>query len=271
MMRAMRTVPYGDHDRQKLDVFLPADVANGRCLFLVHGGGWSGGSRDQWHQVAERFRDQGYVAVSAGYRLAPETPWPGQIEDMRAALALTRALANEYGFDSSRVVAMGSSAGGHLVAMLATIGAGDEPGLGSLPPETDTRPNAVVCYCPVTTLANPELQSGQLAAAYGKLIASEDGRCHEEYVAASPLHRVTGAEPPFLFVHGDADETVPLAQSESMSNALESAGVRADLVVLPGVDHGFGYGVTTAHQQRSLAAIDSFLDGVLPPPPTGED
>ena len=55
MMGAMRTVPYGEHDRHKLDVFLPADVANGRCLFLVHGGGWSGGSRDQWHPVAERF------------------------------------------------------------------------------------------------------------------------------------------------------------------------------------------------------------------------
>ena len=186
-MGAMRTVPYGEHDRHKLDVFLPADVANGRCLFLVHGGGWSGGSRDQWHPVAERFSGHGYVAVSAGYRLAPEAPWPAQIEDVRAALALTRELASEYGFDPSRVAAMGSSAGGHLVAMLATIGAGDEPGLGSLPLETDTRPNAVVCYCPVTTIADPDLQSGRLSAAYGKLMGDKADRTPRAYVAAGAV------------------------------------------------------------------------------------
>ena len=74
---------------------------------------------------------------------------------------------------------------------------------------------------------------------------------------------MTGDEPPFLFVHGDADSTVPVGQSEAMAQRLGEAGVRTELQVLPGVGHGFGYGTTTEPQRMSLALVEAFLDSVL--------
>ena len=161
---------------------------------------------------------------------------------------------------------MGSSAGGHLVAMLATTGASDSLGLRAPSTSMDTRPDAVVCYCPVTTLTDHKLQSGRLTAPYVNLIDGTESEHPGIYRNASPLHRVTGEEPPFLFVHGDADATVPVEQSEAMAQRLTEAGVRAELQVLPGVEHGFGYGTTTEPQRKSLALVERFLEGVFETP-----
>lgn len=263
-MKTALDVPYSDvHDLTRLDAFFPGANGNGRCLFLVHGGGWSGGNRQQWHGVAEHFQQLGYFTASAGYRLAQADRWPAQIEDVRTAFAYVRSRAGEYGFEPNRIAAMGSSAGGHLVAMLATTGASDSLGLRAPSTSMDTRPDAVVCYCPVTTLTDHKLQSGRLTAPYADLIDGTESEHPGTYRNASPLHRVTGDEPPFLFVHGDADSTVPVGQSEAMAQRLGEAGVRTELQVLPGVGHGFGYGTTTEPQRMSLALVEAFLDSVL--------
>jgi dipeptidyl aminopeptidase/acylaminoacyl peptidase len=125
-----------------------------------------------------------------------------------------------------------------------------------------------VCYCPVTTLTDHDLQSGDLTAAYADLIDGTESEHPQTYRDASPLHRVTGEEPPFLFVHGDADTTVPIEQSEAMTRRLAEASVRAEFQVLPGVGHGFGYGTTTEPQRKSLAFVEAFLESVFRTPNT---
>jgi len=81
----------------------------------------------------------------------------------------------------------------------------------------------------------------------------------ELYTRASPVDRVCGEEPPCLFLHGDADATVPLQQSRDLHGRLVAAGVTSELVVLPGVKHGFGYGVESPAQKRALAESERFL------------
>ena len=253
-------IPYSDrHELNKLDLFLPESGGNGCCLFCIHGGGWSGGSRPQWHSVAQHFCGLGYVGVSTSYRLAPDCKFPSQIEDVRLAMAYVRSRAEEYGFDPSKVAAMGSSAGGHLTALLATIGEGDPFGDGPELGLKDTRPNAAVCYCPVTTFCAGPLQEGRLANSYIALMGGPESELGDAYRLASPVERIDGSEPPFHFIHGDADQTVPLIQSTEMSRRLEEAGVRSAVSVLPGVGHGFGYGVTSEPQKESLKIMEGFL------------
>jgi dipeptidyl aminopeptidase/acylaminoacyl peptidase len=79
------------------------------------------------------------------------------------------------------------------------------------------------------------------------------------YEEASPIYRVKGSEPPFLFIQGDADETTTLANTSAMCNKINQLGGRAELIVLPGVKHGFGYGVTSSAQQLSLLYVSEFL------------
>ena len=243
-----------------LDLFLPdAKRANGAAVFLVHGGGWSGGSRGQWHTVALHLCNLGYACASAGYRLVPRWKFPCQIEDVRLAMGYFKARARQYGFAPDRVAAMGSSAGGHLVAMLATIGPDDRLGQSGELRVRNTRPNAAICYCPVTSLHVGTETKSVLADIATPFLGRKESAAPALYRSASPLDRVTGDEPPFLFIHGDADDVVPLSHSTGMAAALRQRHVKAKTVTLAGVNHGFGYGVLTGAQKQSIRHVERFL------------
>lgn len=84
-------------------------------LLFVHGGAFVRGEREIsafiHANVAAKFAAHGYLAVNAGYRLAPAAPWPQGATDVRAALAWVRAHAEDYGGDPDRIMLMGHSAG----------------------------------------------------------------------------------------------------------------------------------------------------------------
>src|SRR5262249_50393585 len=105
--------------RQKLDLYIPA-TPKGPLLVWIHGGGWRGGSKD----VVEYrpFLAHGYCLASVEYRFSQDAIFPAQVEDCKAAIRWLRAHAGEYGYDPKRIGAWGASAGGHLVALLATTG-----------------------------------------------------------------------------------------------------------------------------------------------------
>jgi acetyl esterase/lipase len=259
-MNAKMDIPYGrDHsDARRMDLFQPDGARNGCAMFMVHGGGWTGGSRAQWNRLAEHFTGQGYVFASVTYRLVPAAVFPAQIEDVRLAMSFLRTQAADLGFHSTRIAAMGSSAGGHLVALLSTIGPDDPLGAGEELAVRDTRPNATVCYCAVLSMHDRD-NLPSLVECRTKFMSGTESEKPDAYCDASPIDRVNGAEPPFLFVHGDADDTVPVQQSLAMHQKLADARVESHAVVLPGVGHGFGYGAETDPQKRSLELVRRFL------------
>ena len=260
-----RDVPYSDEhrDRRVMDWFVP-ETANHRGILLIHGGGWSGGNKESWHEVARHFCNLGYTCASAEYRLVPQTDFIGQITDVRLAMAAFRDRSAEVG-SVDRVAAVGSSAGGHLVAMLATIEPDDELCSNALE-ATDTIPNAVVCYCPVLSVYDRGPVKGFFNDAARSMLGGTYEQNPELFRQATPLDRITGREPPFLFLHGDADESVPLNHSTEMHRRLLEAGAISRLVVMPGAPHGFGYGVETAHQRTALRHVALFLDTVFTTP-----
>ncbi len=250
-------LPYSSRfpDEGRLDLYPPEGDGNGAALLFIHGGGWSAGGRKQWRAVAEYCAGEGFWSASMSYRLAPTHRFPAALEDARLAMAWLRSRAAEHGFGADRIGAVGSSAGGHLVAMLATLSPEDPLGLSPELPPTDTRPNAAFCYCPVVSLHSGRPESAPLEDCYATFLGATEPEAPELYRIASPLDRVRGGEPPFLFLHGDADTDVPPAQSLLMAERLRSVGGEAEVLLLPGVGHGFGYGMETEAQRRAAGEV----------------
>lgn len=242
-------------DQRQIDVFQP-ESANGSCLLFIHGGGWAAGNKEQWHDVCRYFCRLGYVCASMSYRLVPEYVYPSQIEDVRLAMQFLKKNAQRFGYRPDSIAAIGSSAGGYLAVLLGLLS--DEVELGVTPEleMRNTRPDAIIGYCPVVTL-----YTGRKSA--HRLMGGTEEELPHAYLKASPDKRVEhikGSEiPPYLLIQGDIDPTTLLTNTSKFCDLVNQNGGAASLVVLPGVKHGFGYGVGTDAQKQAIAHVELFL------------
>lgn len=246
------------HELQMIDVFLPDDP-NGGCIFFIHGGGWRGGDKESWHRVAEHFSSRGYVCTCCDYRLSPNVLMEGILRDVRAAMSWVKERADEFDFATDRVAAYGSSAGGHLAGMLATISPDSGMGMTDQVTIRDTRPNAAVCMCPVMAL--DRFDPDRLPELLGRKWASDQQRTP----LASPEYRITGQEPPFLIVVGAEDETTSPSDQQAFKSAVDAAGGSCELVVIDGAPHGAFYGISTDAQKAALPYVEDFIDRTIGP------
>lgn len=246
-----------------LDLYLPTE-APGRLPVLVwiHGGGWYQGDKAQitpgW---GETWAARGYAAASINYRLIHQATWPAQIHDCKAAIRWLRAHADEHGLDPDRVGVWGSSAGGHLAAMLGTTTevAELEGDLGN--PDETSEVQAVCAWMPPTHLLSMALAMDNREVDTPNSVLSRlvGGPLEErEDVArqASPATWVTGDEPPFLIAHGDRDRTVPFQQAMVLYDALRRAGVEVELYRFEGAGHGRGPFFANA---ELMARVEAFF------------
>jgi acetyl esterase/lipase len=233
-----------------LDLYLPdkADLPVPVIVF-VHGGGWQAGDRHD--RQALPLVTKGYAVASIDYRLSQDAVFPAQLHDCKAAVRWLRAHAKAYGLDPAHIGAWGTSAGGHLVALLGTTGdvkelEGDEGNL-----EYSSRVQAVCDWFGPTDLTKMDEQSAASGvpshmhhnapdSPEAKLIGGPVADNKDKAAKANPIAYVSKDDPPFLIMHGDKDPLVPLAQSELLRDALEKAGVTVKLEVMKGAGHGFG-------------------------------
>jgi len=246
-----------DPEIRKIDMFLPGKNANGAAIFFVHGGGWRNGSRTQWHAVMEHFCGLGYVCASASYHLLPDYHFPLPFEDVRLAMSWFKTRADEFGFDAKRIATWGSSAGGHLASLLAVVDPESDLGMSDEMELRDTSAAAAVCYCTIFSVH----RDGYYNIGFLGGIPEEEEP--QRYRQASPIDHVSGGEPPFVMITGDADITTPIAWHEAMKTKLEAHGGMVELHILPGVDHGYGYGMSSEAQKTAAAYAQKFLAKVL--------
>jgi len=112
----MRTLRYGAHEREQLDLF-PAGIADAPLLVFIHGGYWRSLSKDDFSWVAPPFTAQGVSVAVLNYALAPAVDLQTITRQILRALAFVRGQAGELGIDPDRIFVSGHSAGGHLSAM----------------------------------------------------------------------------------------------------------------------------------------------------------
>jgi acetyl esterase/lipase len=245
----------------RLDLYTPSGVPPYPVIVWVHGGGWRSGNKNlPATHPARRQRDRGYAVASVEYRLSGEAVFPAQIHDVKAALRWLRANAATYGLDPSRVAAWGSSAGGHLVALLGTsdgVAALQDPDQGNA--GQSTRVQAVVdWYGPVDFLRMPPSHHGPNSAE-SLLLGCDIDECPDRVTLANPLTYVDAADPPFFIQHGTRDATVPFDQSTLLHTTLLGAGVSSTFIPLEGAGHG-GPEFQTA---ENVSRIEAFLDAHL--------
>jgi len=236
--RFVDDVDFGGPEGVRLDVCLPDDPAAGAPAILsVHGGGWSGGDKagDQWRDVCTWLADEGFVVFQPNYRLAPAHPFPAARDDLETALAWIGEdpQVERFGHDPARLGAFGDSAGGNLVALLAT--AENRPDV----PEIE----AVVELSAPLDLTREGVGRGDLEAgfqwvqlAYLGCDSADDCPVARD---ASPMHQVDPGDPPFFVVAG-TDDFIPVEQADDFVDELEAEGVDVEYERIESAEHGLG-------------------------------
>lgn len=237
----------------KLDVYVPRTPGPHPTLLHIHGGGWVGGSRESVVLRALPFIEMGFAVVNVSYRLGRVAAAPAAVEDCMCALRWVIRNAKEYGFDTTRIVTTGYSAGGHLALTTGMLPA--SAGFDRQCPGTEPlNVAAIVNWYGISDVA--DLLDGPNMRSYAvEWLGSRPDRV-EAAKRVSPLTYVRKELPAVLSIHGDADPTVPYTHATRLHEALQKAGARTELVTIPNGRHG---NFPAPDQLRAFDAVRTFL------------
>lgn len=234
-IRTEHDVDYlGAGRKEKADLYLPANPQPGQkfpAVVIIHGGGWSGGEKRAAREIniGTTLALNGYVGMSIDYVLAnsehPGPTWPQNLHDCKTAVRWLRANAERLHIDPAHIGVIGGSAGGHLAAMVGLCGGELDP-----PGEGDSRVQcAVDLYGPVLWFEQRDLA----------MFRQTRAKAPELYKQADPRSHIDQQDPPLLILHGTADKTVPVADSEALAAAMKAAGASYQLEIIPDAPHSF--------------------------------
>lgn len=252
------------HERHRLDLFLPTQSGAPLPLIIwVHGGAWQAGDKENCPLLRSGYLEKGYAVASINYRLSQHAVFPAQIEDCKAAIRWLRAHAKEYGLDPSRFGAWGSSAGGHLVALLGTSGDVADFDVGAHLDQTSRVQAVCDYYGPTDFIALAKSRDANRPATSlspESLLIGGFVLDHPEKVSrANPITYLTPDDPPFLIIHGDADFVVPHTQSILLFEAMKKTGLDVRFHTILGAAHG-GPGFSSPETE---ALVADFFDSRL--------
>jgi acetyl esterase/lipase len=213
------------------------------AVVFFHGGGWIRGGAEWCFTECRHFASRGLVAVAAEYRLVDRggsTPLDS-MADAKSAIRWVRDHARDLAVAPDRIVAAGTSSGGHLAAAAAMIESFDEPDEDE---SISSIPDALMLWFPAVDLARDPW--------FARLLGDR-----ARVAECSPVAHVRRDLPPAIVFQGDRDDLTPLAGARLFSDELEQTGNRCDLHVYPGRGHLF----TRDRQDMAdtLAKADAFL------------
>jgi alpha-L-fucosidase 2 len=234
-----RDVEYGRVGDAKLllDVSVPEGKGPFPVVILIHGGGWSRGDKSGSTKPGDSaditplfapLNDR-FTWFSINYRLAPQDRWPACFEDVQTAIRWVKAHAAEFKGDPKRIALMGHSAGGHL-AFLAAV-----------EQTAETRVQAAIGFAPVTDFEQDLPARGGLSTSLQNLLDRPKEVTPESRALlreTSPINHIYPGLPPFLILHGSADKSVPLEQSQNFVAKLRESHIPCELIVVPDAPHG---------------------------------
>ncbi|MBP52438.1 MAG: hypothetical protein CMI27_04770 [Opitutae bacterium] len=245
----IKDLPYADSNnpKQELDLLLPLGTTGNSTKPLVvwiHGGGWKSGDRKSGmrsNRLPQIVSTGKFIGASISYRLSGQSRWPAQIHDCKAAIRWLRGNALKYGIDTERIAVWGSSAGGHLAAMLGlTSGVQElEGGIGNHRMQS-TRIHAVVNYYGPSSFLTMDDFPGKIIhnsshSPESMLIGGPVQKRKKIARQASPISHVSPDDCPHLLFHGIQDPLVPSNQSEILRQSLAKNRVAHALIsVRPG-------------------------------------
>jgi acetyl esterase/lipase len=247
-----------DHVSQCVDVYLAKSDRPTPAVIYIHGRGWRGGSKKGVPGWLMRFVNDGKLSVVAvEYRFTDVATHPAQVNDCLRSIQFVRQNAEKWNIDPKRLGVTGGSAGGHLSAYVALH---DDVAKATSDDPVERQSSRVAC---AVSFAGPtdwsllsSIEHGH--PAYRQLIGYKPGTPAAELKAelvkdVSPISFVSQDDPPIMQVHGDKDDIVPLQHASKLHEQLQSAGVKSELVVIPGGNHSVaGAGDQVAKRAREF-------------------
>lgn len=232
------------------------------AVLCIHGGGFRAGKRDSYNALCIKLAENGFVAATITYRLAPKHQFPAAVYDCKAAVRWLRANAAKYQIDPARIGVTGGSAGGHLAQFLAVTAHQPQfEGDGGNAEQSSEVQCVVNVYGP-----------SDFTKSYGKSVDAHEvlplwfgGNLETErkrHIIGSPLYWVTPAAAPTLCIHGTEDKYVAHEQAVWLVDKLKASAVEAELLTLPGAGHGF----KGADAEKAESALLEFFKSRLQTP-----
>lgn len=250
----IESLPYGAHERQRMDVYLPKPaVAGAPMAVFFYGGSWTSGDRADYKFVGEALAAKGIVAVVADYRLSPEVRYPAFLQDSAEAVKLALSRAKPWGASPDRVYLMGHSAGAYNAAMLAL----DPRWLQAAGVDRDRLAGWIGLAGPYDFLpiGIPEVQ---MAFDWPGTPADSQPLFHARRADAQAPPRVL-----LLAARGD-DIVNPVRNTQGLAKALSARGEKVDVALLDRVGHATLIGAMAAPLRGLAPVLDTvcqFIDG----------
>ena len=237
----MKDVAYlGGTRKEKADIYSPLDHDKSKPLpgiIVIHGGGFNDGDKARGRElnISESLTLKGYVCMSINYklrRMQGQVTWPQSVHDAKAAVRYLRKEAANLGVDPEKIGVIGCSAGGNLAMMLATTGPADgfDAVAGEPYQDISARVTCAIDFYGAVDLMNYHDM---------KMFAKTREEAPELYKKGSPITYLDAKDPPMLLVHGTADVTVPLSQSETYLKIAKAQGAPCVLEVILEAPHTF--------------------------------
>jgi acetyl esterase/lipase len=224
-----RDIPYGDRERQVLDVYSPVGAKNLPVVFWIHGGGWQVGDKSDVQQKPRAFAEKGFVFVSSNYRLLPSVDMATIVRDIARSIHWVHDHIADYGGDPKRLLVMGHSAGAQLAALICTDDKYlKDEGLslsiikGCVPVDGDTFDVPAI----IETAETRRRVHGQPQAKYGhREKFGDDTSKHRDFSAVTHVSRDKGIPPFFILYVAEHPDTT--AQAQRLAAVLKEAGIPA--------------------------------------------
>jgi acetyl esterase/lipase len=252
----------GDHSLL-LDLYLPDTDGPQPLIVWVHGGAWRAGSKK--NMPLEDLVSQGYAIASVDYRLSPVAPFPAQVHDIKAAIRFLRAGHEEYGLDTKHIAIAGSSAGGHLAALVGvTNGHKELEGTVGEHLDQSSDVDAIIdLYGPTNFLTILKQSTphglGVRVPALQLLLRKQPEDDPELAKLASPVFHVDKDDPPLLLIHGVQDPQVPINQAIELFGEYDKRKLPVTLHFIYDGLHG---GPQFTDDER-IKLMDGFLRPIL--------
>ncbi len=254
-------IEYTNPDNQRLMLNMARPTGSGPhpAVVCIHGGGFRAGTRQSYDGLIKKLAENGYVAVTVTYRLAPKYQFPAAVYDVKAAVRWLRANAAKYDVDPDRIGATGGSAGGHLAQFLGVTSdqkqfEGDGGNL-----DQPSRVTCVVNFYGPSDFTQSYGKSVDAAEVLPLFLGGNLEQARRRHIVASPLYWVTPNAAPTLCVHGTKDNYVAFEQAGWIVDRLKAADVEAELLPMEGSGHGFNGEAATKADAAMLAFFDAHL------------
>ncbi|MDQ8197361.1 alpha/beta hydrolase [Pelagicoccus enzymogenes] len=246
-----------------LDLHLPStpNASAPALIVWVHGGAWRAGSRES--VPIKSLLKKGWAIASIDYRLSPQAKFPAQVHDIKAAIRYLRANPEKLPYDASQIAIAGSSAGGHLAALVGVTN--QHPELEGAIGEHLQQSSDVQAFVSLfgasnlTTILHQSTPHGLnvRVPALELFLGSQPEDDPAAAQLASPVFHVDPHDPPCLLMHGDQDPQMPINQSHELKGKYEALGLECDFQVI----HGAAHGGPAFYTEERINHIDTFLRG----------